>query len=68
MPTLPGLRPTQHKHHAEIHAHCIDGRADAANQRITDALCDTDGPEAGDDAQGEASGLLGYSFAFNRIT
>ena len=34
----------------KIYAHCIDGQADAANQRITDALNagDTD-PETGDE-------------------
>jgi hypothetical protein len=32
----------------KIHAHCIDGQADAANQRITDALGAKDAePEPG---------------------
>ena len=30
----------------KIYAHCIDGQADAANQRITDALGSTE-PESG---------------------
>ena len=34
----------------KIYAHCVDGRADAANQRITDALAAQDiQPEPGDD-------------------
>ncbi|HEX2744124.1 MAG TPA: hypothetical protein VHN16_06925 [Streptosporangiaceae bacterium] len=43
----------------KIHAHCIDGRADAANQRITDALDTTDtetGPgDEEDDNSAQAS-------------
>jgi integrase len=43
----------------KIYAHCIDGQADAANQRITDAL-DTTGAETGpgdeeDDDSAQAS-------------
>jgi integrase len=39
----------------KIHAHCIDGQADAANQRITDALSAQDaGPEPGDGESGDA--------------
>ncbi len=39
----------------EIYAHCIDGQADAANQRITDALGakDTE-PEPGDGEDGDS--------------
>jgi hypothetical protein len=38
----------------KIYAHCIDGQADAANQRITDALGTKDTkPEPGDEAGGE---------------
>ncbi len=39
----------------KIYAHCIDGQADAANQRITDALSarDTE-PEPGDDEDGDS--------------
>jgi len=38
----------------KIYAHCIDGQADAANQRITDALGTRDTqPEPGDDEDGE---------------
>jgi hypothetical protein len=37
----------------KIYAHCIDGQADAANQRITDAL-DTTEPEPGPDDEGDA--------------
>jgi hypothetical protein len=34
----------------KVYAHCIDGQADAANQRITDALGTQDTqPEAGDE-------------------
>ena len=34
----------------KIYAHCIDGQADAANQRITDALgVQETQPEAGDE-------------------
>ena len=34
----------------KIYAHCIDGQADAANQRITDALTAQDAdPEPGDE-------------------
>ncbi len=39
----------------KIYAHCIDGQADAANQRITDALGTRDTePEPGGDEDGEA--------------
>ena len=38
----------------KIYAHCIDGQADAANQRITDALGSKDTrPEPGDEEDGE---------------
>jgi hypothetical protein len=38
----------------KIYAHCIDGQADAANQRITDALGTRDTqPEPGDEEGGE---------------
>jgi integrase len=38
----------------KIYAHCIDGQADAANQRITDALGTRDTqPEPGDEEDGE---------------
>jgi hypothetical protein len=39
----------------KIYAHCIDGQADAANQRITDALSvrDTE-PEPGGDEDGDS--------------
>jgi len=39
----------------KIYAHCIDGQADAANQRITDAL-GTQGtePEPGDEEAGDS--------------
>ena len=37
----------------KIYAHCVDGQADAANQRITDALgAQGTGPEPGDEADG----------------
>ena len=43
----------------KIYAHCIDGQADAANKRITDALDITDtefGPgDEGDDDSAQAS-------------
>jgi integrase len=36
----------------KIYAHCIDGQADAANQRITDALSIQDGtPDPGESEQ-----------------
>jgi integrase len=38
----------------KIYAHCIDGQADAANQRITDALA-TDEPPTGDGTGNDAS-------------
>ena len=39
----------------KIYAHCIDGQADAANQRITDALSAKDAEgEPGDDQDGDA--------------
>src|SRR5271156_3032683 len=37
----------------KIYAHCIDGQAEAANQRITDALGTTE-PEPGPDDEGDA--------------
>jgi len=37
----------------KIYAHCIDGQADAANQRITDALS---APEADQDPGDEGDG------------
>jgi hypothetical protein len=37
-----------------IYAHCIDGQADAANQRITDALSTTEAkPGSGDEGDGD---------------
>ena len=39
----------------KIYAHCIDGQADAANQRITRALGDAEGTEDGEDTGEEAS-------------
>jgi hypothetical protein len=36
----------------KIYAHCIDGQADAANQRITDAL-DSAEAEVGPDQEGD---------------
>jgi hypothetical protein len=44
----------------KIYAHCIDGQADAANQRITDALGTKDTqPEPGgeEDGEGEMASL-----------
>jgi len=39
----------------KIYAHCIDGQADAANQRITDALGSKDTePEPGDEEDGDS--------------
>jgi integrase len=39
----------------KIYAHCIDGQADAANQRITDALGTKDTePEPGDEEDGDS--------------
>jgi hypothetical protein len=39
----------------KVYAHCIDGQADAANQRITDALDTQDAqPEPGDDEDGDS--------------
>jgi integrase len=39
----------------KIYAHCIDGQADAANQRITDALSAQDaGPSPGGEADGDS--------------
>jgi hypothetical protein len=39
----------------KIYAHCIEGQADAANQRITDALGAKDTqPEPGDEADGDS--------------
>jgi hypothetical protein len=38
----------------KIYAHCIDGQATAANQRITDALgIQDDGQDPGDDGDGD---------------
>jgi hypothetical protein len=40
----------------KIYAHCIDGQADAANRRITDALGTQDsepGPESKEDGDNE---------------
>jgi hypothetical protein len=38
----------------KIYAHCIDGQADAANRRITDALGTKDAePEPGDEQDGD---------------
>jgi hypothetical protein len=43
----------------KIYAHCIDGQADAANQRITDALGTRDTqPEPGDEEDGEGEWQL----------
>ena len=39
----------------KIYAHCIDGQADAANQRITDALGDLGSEQTSDEDGGEAS-------------
>ena len=36
----------------KIYAHCIDGQADAANSRITDAV-DAAEPEPGPDEEGD---------------
>ena len=39
----------------KIYAHCIDGQADAANQRITDALSTQDaGQDPGDDGDDDS--------------
>ena len=39
----------------KIYAHCIDDQADAANQRITDALGTKDAePEPGDEEDGDS--------------
>ncbi len=39
----------------KIYAHCIDGQADAANQRITGALSvQDDTPDPGDEEDGES--------------
>jgi hypothetical protein len=39
----------------KIYAHCIDGQADAANQRITDALSANDPePGSGDEEDGDS--------------
>jgi integrase len=44
----------------KIYAHCIDGRADAANQRITDALGTKDTePEPGDEEDGDSEKASG---------
>jgi cytochrome P450 len=45
----------------KIYAHCIDGQADAANQRITDALGTTE-PEPGPGYEGAVGGtaIVGY--------
>jgi hypothetical protein len=48
----------------KIYAHCIDGQADAANQRITDALGTTEpGPGDEDDADSEPEAWSGRSEA-----
>ena len=39
----------------KIYAHCIDGQADAANQRITDALDDLGSEQTSGEDGGEAS-------------
>jgi len=39
----------------KIYAHCIDGQAQAANQRIADALEDTEDAGPDEDAEQEAS-------------
>ena len=55
--TRPPVRPAPRGGVAvllKIYAHCIDGQADAANQRITDALGTRDTqPEPGDEEDGE---------------
>jgi hypothetical protein len=39
----------------KIYAHCIDGQADAVNQRITDARGTQDSePESGDEEDGDS--------------
>jgi hypothetical protein len=41
----------------KIYAHCIDGQADAANRRITDALCAQDTEpesESGDEGENDS--------------
>jgi hypothetical protein len=39
----------------KIYAHCIDGQADAANQRITDALGAQDaGQDGGEEGDGDS--------------
>jgi hypothetical protein len=39
----------------KIYAHCIDGQADAANQRITDALGAEDaGSDPGEEGDGDS--------------
>jgi hypothetical protein len=38
----------------KIYAHCIDGQADAANRRITDALGTKDAAPAPDDEDGDS--------------
>ena len=38
----------------KIYAHCIDGQADAANLRITDALRVTEAPRQDSDDEGDA--------------
>ena len=42
----------------KIYAHCIDGQADAANKRISDALGTQDAqpePEPGDEGDGDSA-------------
>ena len=39
----------------KIYAHCIDGQADAANKRITDALGTQAEPEPGDEGDGDSA-------------
>ena len=47
----------------KIYAHCIDGQADAANKRITDALATQDAqPNTGDEGDGDIeAGILKWA-------
>ena len=38
----------------KLYAHCIDGQANAANRRITDALDKDTEPEPGDEEDGDS--------------
>jgi hypothetical protein len=38
----------------KIYAHCIDGQADAANQRITDALGQDNGQDPGKEGDSDS--------------